>query len=250
MRDIADYERKFTGSDMDFERYQEHYRRNAVKKMIDRYVSKGSSVLEIGCGLKPLFADYQDEYEFTVVEPADYFYKNAKLLAGNNKNIVCYQGFIEDITDEIKECTFDFIVCAGLLQEVEDPRRLLRSIYSLCSSKTIVHVNVANAFSLHRLLAKEMGLMEDVHQFSETNYILQQHAVFDMKALKQLVSSEHFQVIDAGSIFLKPFSQKQMQQCMKHEILNDDVLDALDSICSSYMKEYGSEIYLNMQREN
>ncbi len=250
MRDMADYERKLTGEDMDFERYQEHFRRNTVKKMIDMYIPEGSSILEIGCGLKPLFVDYHDEYKFTVVEPADSFYKNAECLAENYKNVVCYQGFMEDIVEEMKGCTFDFIICTALLHEVVDPKRLLRVIHSLCSQKTIVHVSTLNAFSLHRLLAKEMGLMEDVHQLSETNQILQQSAVFDMKSLKQLVSDEHFQILDAGSFFLKPFSQKQMKQCMDHEILNHDVLDALDSICSSYMKEYGSEIYLNIQRED
>lgn len=124
---------------------------------------------------------------------------------------------------------------------------LLHDIGLLCHPETVVHVNVPNAMSLHRLLAKEMQVIQDVHQMSKSNIKLQQHNVFDMDSLKQLVECENYQIMDAGSYFLKPFTHHQMQQCMDLNILNDDILDALDSICGSYMKELGSEIYVNMR---
>ncbi|MCI9416616.1 MAG: class I SAM-dependent methyltransferase [Eubacterium sp.] len=250
MRDMEDYGEKVAAKDMEFERRQEYFRRNLVKKAIETYAPQGGSVLEIGCGLNPLFSDYQDEYQFTVVEPVNHFFKNAEHLAENYKHAVCYQGFFEDVAEKIKERSFDVIICAALLQEVEDPNRFLRAVQDLCSQSTIVHLNVPNAFSLHRLLAKEMGLLDDVHQFSERNHILQQQTVFDMESLKRLVRSENYQIIESGSIFLKPFSHKQMQQCIEHQILSMDVLEAMDRICESYMKEYGSEIYLNMRKMN
>ena len=58
MRNMEDYEQKYMN--LDFERYQEKYRRRLVREVIDTYAAKDCSILEIGCGLMPLFIDYQD----------------------------------------------------------------------------------------------------------------------------------------------------------------------------------------------
>lgn len=245
MRNREEYEQTFTG--MDFERYQEKYRRSLVRKVIDTYAVKDCSILEIGCGLMPLFTDYQDMYSFTVVEPIAHYYENAKVLAENYNKVECYQGFFEDVVKQIGEKRFDIIICSALLYEFEKPEELLRVMKLVCDRDSIVHINVANALSFHRLLAKEMGLIESVYQLSELNLALQQSHVFDLEQLKDLVSSEGYQVIDSGSYFLKPFTHRQMQQCMDAEILNESVLEGLDRLCDSYFKDFGSEIYLNVR---
>lgn len=245
MRDISNYEQQYIAHP--FERIQEKYRRRLVKKVISDYAQAGNSILEIGCWLEPLFTDYNDEYKFTVVEPAAHCYENACALAEKYKKVSCYKGFFEDVADSIRGGAYDIIICSSLLHEVEKPSLLLKEIARLCGHDTVVHVNVPNAFSLHRLLAREMGLIGDVHQMSESNMVLQQHSVFDMKSLTELVMSENYEVLDSGSFLLKPFTHKQMQECTDSGFLNDDILDALDKICGSYMKEYGSEIYLNMR---
>lgn len=246
MRNIADYEQQYM--EHPFERTQEGYRRKQIKSMIDTYAKAGNAILEIGCGLSPLFADYQDEYLFTVVEPAKHCYQNACSLAESYQNVKCFQGFFEEVVYQLGEKPFDMIICSSLLHEVEQPQLLLRAIGCLCHSQTIVHINVPNAFSFHRLLAKEMGFIQDVHQLSDANKTLQQYHVFDMETLTQLAVSEGFAVVDAGTYFLKPFTHQQMQQCLDAGILNHDILNALDQMCTSYMKEYGSEIYLNMHK--
>ncbi|MCM1184228.1 MAG: class I SAM-dependent methyltransferase [Roseburia sp.] len=245
MRNITDYEQQYM--EHSFERYQEGYRKRLTKSVIRKYAKEGSSVVEIGCGPYPLFTDYEGEYLFTVIEPAKTWYENACTLAKEYGNVSCYQGFLGDFVRNIRGETFDIVICSSLLHEVENPRQLLRDIRLLCNHGTIVHVNVPNAFSLHRLMAKEMGLIRDVHQMSGYNLELQQHTVFDMDMLKELVGQEGYRVIDSGSCFLKPFTHKQMQQCMDAQILNEDILEALDGLCVSHFKEYGSEIYVNLQ---
>lgn len=245
MRDISDYEQQYTAHP--FERTQEIYRRRLVKSAIAQYAGEGGAILEIGCGLNPLFTDYHDELSFVVVEPAAHCYENARALAEKYTNVSCCHGFFEDVVGQLEGKRFDLIICSSLLHEVEDPRLLLHNIGCLCGQETTVHINVPNAVSLHRLLAREMGLLEDVHQLSDSNMILQQHSVFDMGSLTELVTGEGFRVVDSGSFFLKPFTHRQMQQGLDAGILTEAVMDALDRICASEMKEYGSEIYLNMR---
>lgn len=245
MRNIDDYEQQYLKHP--FERYQEKYRRKLIGKVIAKYAKKGCTIVEIGCGMMPLFVDYQDEFLFTIIEPANYCYENAKALSKTYRNVICYQGFFEDIAEQEDLGTYDLVICSGLLHEVEDPNQLLRAVKKLCHPGTVVHVNVPNAFSFHRLLAKEMGIIQNVHELSDVNKSLQQHNVFDMETLKQLVRSEGYRVTDEGSYLLKPFTHQQMQQCVDHQIINDEMLTALDRLCETCFKDYGSEIYLNLQ---
>ncbi len=247
MRDIENYEKQF--ADHPFERIMEKYRRKYVKETINKYYhGVWGGVLEIGCGLQPLFIDYDDSYKFTVVEPALSCYENAKARSLQFKNVSVIRGFFEDAVALLEGKEFDIVICACLLHEVENPHQLLQSIARVCrKNDTVVYLSVPNAFSLHRLLAKKMGIITDVHQLSDTNQKLQQHNVFDVDSLKNLVESEGFKVISSGSILLKPFTHSQMQKIIDARIIDAEVLDALDAICSSQLKEFGSEIYINMK---
>lgn len=245
MRDIEKYEKDF--SKITFERYQEMYRRKKVKYVISQFASKKTDfhILEIGCGRKPLFLDYCDRYYFSVVEPADNLYKNAESRAHEYKNVKCYHGKFEDLTETLSTEHYDMVICSSLLHEVEDPVALLKCINSICNEDTVIHINVPNAVSFHRLLAKEMNMIERLDEPSELNRLLQQNTIFDLKKLKEMIEGNGGQIIDSGSYFLKMFAHSQMQKCMENEILNEDILDGLYKICEDYFPEYGSEIFVN-----
>ena len=138
----------------------------------------------------------------------------------------------------------DFILCAGLLHEVEHPEELLDDIRESMNSSTVVHIDVPNADSFHRVLAKEMGLIPDVHTFSDRNIQYQQHSVFDMEGLKSLVSDAGLKVIESGGYFLKPFTHAQMYQMIQDGIIDKKTLDGLYAM-TPLMEAYASEIYVN-----
>lgn len=114
------------------------------------------------------------------------------------------------------------------------------------TDETIVHINVPNANSFHRVLAKGMGLMDDVHDFSDRNLQMQQHKVFDMESLKAEVENAGFTVCDCGSYFVKPFTHSQMYRMMEEGIIDEKTLDGLYAISGGF-NEYGSEIYVNVK---
>lgn len=72
MRDINDYENKYLGES--FEKIKIKYRRNKVLSIVKQY--KPDHILEIGVGREPLFQWY--DAKFTIVEPSDSFFENAK----------------------------------------------------------------------------------------------------------------------------------------------------------------------------
>lgn len=242
MRDIDKYTDDYVNIELkEFESYQVKYRRKMVLEQIKRY--RPHKVLEIGCGMEPLFQWVKD-VDFTIVEPSDGFCENAKKIAEMEKrNIQIIQGFFEET-----ECNekYDMIICSGLLGEVEAPERILKKITAICANKKggVVHVNVPNAMSVHRLLAKESGLIQEVTDMSERNLMLQQHIVFTMESLTDLIEKTGFSILDKGSYFIKPFTHIQMEKLLEYRIIDEEILNGFYRLVK-YMPDLGSEIFVN-----
>lgn len=237
MRNIVSYSERYDAQG--FEKYKVIYRRKKILEVIEKYHPK--NILEIGCGREPL-CQYVKNASFTIVEPSLDFYNNAvNLCRGSGHR--CIQGFFEDIAPELP-MDYDMVICASLLHEVEKPSALLDAVVKVCNKNTVVHINVPNANSIHRLLGKEMKILEDVHDMSENNRTLQQNSVFDRNSLSKIVINSGLEIMEEGSFFVKPFSHAQMYEMMQRDILNENVLDGL-YVLGKYMPEFGSEIYVN-----
>lgn len=114
------------------------------------------------------------------------------------------------------------------------------------NENTVIHVNVPNANSLHRLLAKSMGIINSTKDFSENNIRLQTESIFDLESLSELVKKHKFQIIDEGSYFIKPFTHSQMQKIIDEGIISTDVLDGLYNLLDQYY--FGSEIFVEFKK--
>ncbi len=186
----------------------------------------------------------------TVVEPGHRFADNARLLRelNSDKRINIYEGKIEDLYDVIGSFKYDYIVISALLHEVEYPEKILLSILKLCSPTTIVHINTPNAMSLHRLIAKEMGLINDVHQVSNLGKRLQQSRVYDFKQMENFLIKSGFKVIEKGSYMPKFLSYAQMEIMLKEHIIDESYFEGLYAL-SEFIPDYGSEIYFQVRKE-
>lgn len=236
MRNIDDYSKIY--SVQGFEDYQVAYRRRKVLEQIEYY--KPQNVLEIGVGIDPIFK-YVDDIRFTIVEPSDEFCENVRKISGDR--VRCLHGFFEEIEGELEK-EYDMIICSSLLHEVENPDKLLSAINEVCNKDTIVHINVPNANSMHRLLAYESGIIDDTHKMSQRNKILQQHNIFDLEGLTELVKKNGFNILNQGSYFVKPFTHEQMYNMLNSGVINEKILDGFYNI-ERYMPGLGSEIYVN-----
>ena len=244
MRDIADYTAKYNVKG--FEDYQVKYRRRKVLEIIQENAS--DTILEIGCGSEPLFERINSsEYEkFVFVEPSKDFFENACNRIGSNTKVAGINDFFSCEIEEVKNNNWNIIVCSGLLHEVEKPGELLREIGRVCNKETIVHINVPNAKSLHRLIAYEAGLIDRVDDFSERNIEFQQHSVFSIDSLCSIAEECGFMILESGSYFPKPFTHDQMYRMIQTDIIDEKVLDGLFGL-GKYLPEYGSEIYVNVK---
>ena len=116
----------------------------------------------------------------------------------------------------------------------------------ILNKSAILHINVPNAQSLHRLVALHAGIIENISELSDFNERFQQNTVFQLDQIKHLLVENSFEILDYGTIFIKPFTHSQMQKLVDLEILNDAIMDGLFKATST-LSDLGSEIYLNVK---
>ena len=243
MRDLKRYEQDY--QELPFEKIQARYRQKKVIEFLTRI--KPAALLEVGCGLDPLFNGFADFQRMHVVEPGERFYAEAAARATQRSGVTVHRGTLQEVAPDLSGIHFDCIVMSSLLHEVDDSNSLLAAARALCSETTQLHINVPNANSFHRLLAVEMGLISSRYERSATQRLMQQHSTFDLIALEAMVLRAGFAVVERGSYFVKPFTHAQMAAMRASGLLTDALLDGLYAMAAR-LPEMASEIYVNVKR--
>ena len=247
-RRIVQYETRYL-DDYGFEAVMVAARQRLVLEVLRK--AAPTVVLEVGCGIDLLGERVRTAglaiEQWIIIEPGERFFNAAQALKIPNARVDVIRGFVEDSIDLIRERCIrqpDFIVCSGLLNETADPESVLSAARKLLAPDGTVHVNVPNAYSLHRRLARAMGLIESERQLTERNQLLKQYRVFDFDTLTGLAERTGFRVIDKGGYFVKPFTHAQMESV--RGVLSDQLLDGLWTL-GRELPELASEIYLNLR---
>jgi hypothetical protein len=232
-------------SDYGFEEILVNYRR---RFLIERLESiRPSVVIEIGCGSELLYKHWLDNAArndmdcWIVVEPAPEFAKLARDAGLQNMRVI--EDLFENAGKKLQEYlqrSPDLIICSALLHEVTSVPSLLDAIKKVMGATTLLHVNVPNAESMHRRLAKAMNLIRDTKAMSARNISLSQHRVYDMEQLKLDITREGFDIVKEGGYFIKPFAHAQMEKMASD--LGENVLDGLYHLGKDSV-EWASEIY-------
>ena len=240
-----EYERQYSGDEW-FEKVLVAARRRRVLESAARNPAR--HVLEIGCGMESLVSSWGPFEQFTIVEPVEEFCARARQAAPDGSEVTVLCGYLEEQTDALAErAPFDLIVASSLLHEVPDPRRLLVSIASLCSTSTVVHLNVPNVRSFHRLLALEMGQIADLFERSEMEKRFGRVTRFDRATLETMLHEAGFLVRHFETYFVKPFTHRQMEQIVDAKILPVEVIAALDRM-AKYMPDLGCEMFVELTK--
>lgn len=249
MRNIEDYTKKYIQhyrSDFSFERVMSRSRRQKALASLEKYPHK--SILEIGCGFEPIFPYCKNKINFTIVEPSTTFVQHAERLAQKRPEITVIQNYFEKVYKLFeKSKEFDVIILSSVLHEVPAPQKLLQAIYAVCRDDTVVHINVPNVRSFHRILAIEMGIIESLFDKSETDKEFQRQPLFDKEVLFEMMRKNGFQILSFGTYLIKLFSNKQMETIIKHKIVDKNFIAGLEKMID-YMPEFGCEMFVEAKK--
>lgn len=243
--DMADYSAQYLAQYAagDFETVLVAVRRAEVLASLARYPHR--HVLEVGCGLEPLFTHADDWGAFTVVEPSAEFVERARALAAGRGGVRVVQGFFEEVQPRLVGPPPDFVVVSSLLHEVSDPGALLAALRAASGPGTVVHLNVPNMRSFHRLLALEMGVIDDLFEPSALERRFQRRTRYDAAALRGAVEAAGFRVLREGSYFVKPFTHAQMTALRDAGVLDARMLRGLGRMVR-HLPGMGCEIYVEL----
>jgi dTDP-3-amino-3,4,6-trideoxy-alpha-D-glucose transaminase len=223
----------------------------ARQRMVTEVVGRHRPVVavEIGCGADMLYRTLVRcglrVGRWVVVEPAPRFVAEARRLASEHDEVRVVEGFFEDVADQVLEAAggpADLVVVAGLLHELEHPAAMLAAVRSVVAPGGVIHVNVQNAFSLHRRVAQAAGLIDDVHELSARNRALHQPRVMDRASLRDELAAAGFVPEEEGGYLLKPFTNDQMATVTS--LLAPEIMDGLWEL-GRQLPDLACEIYVN-----
>ena len=181
---------------------------------------------------------------WVIAEPGERFARIAEQARSSKVELVVVRGFFEDKVDEIVEACGgapELTVCLGVLHSIRDPEAWLRMVHSALEPGSRLLLSVPNALSLHRRLAKAMGLIADERELSERDQRRFHYNVFEIEALRSLTEQAGFVVEASGGYLIKPFTHRQMESIS--QVLTPEVLDGLWRLGRT-MPELASEIYV------
>lgn len=245
MRNLDDYQKQYLDN-YPYEPFQVKFRREAILNTVAEL--KPKKILEIGCGYDPVFRYVNHFEKYVVVDPGQNFANAAISFAKEHphgESIHVVNEPFEGKKDHIKD--FDFVICAGLLHELDHQQQFMQYLYEVADVGSIVHVNVPNANSFHRLLALKAGMIKSVHEKSEFQKRFQQHNIFTMDQLQELAKLVGFKVEQSGTISFKPFTHNQMQAMIDQNIVEESVINALADMVE-YCPDMGSEMFVNLKK--
>jgi SAM-dependent methyltransferase len=105
---------------------------------------------------------------------------------------------------------YDDIVLARGLEHVRDAVAVLRRAGRWLSPGGQLHVIVPNAWSFHRLVGVEMGLLSDAHDLSERDRMLDHQRVYDPPSLRRDLETAGFEIVETSGIVLKFLPNSEM----------------------------------------
>jgi len=142
--------------------FDAHFTR-ATGAAIATWLQPGHRVLELGCatGLMTGMLAGDGRRVLAIERSAEYIDRaRARALDG----VEVRSGDIDALGDLGER--FDHVVLANVLHEVADPHAVLAAASRWVEPGGLVHVSLQNPRSLHRLVAREMGLLEDLAEIS------------------------------------------------------------------------------------
>lgn len=171
---------------------------------------KGKSCLELGCGYGDGTRYLLDYFDKVVALDGskimiDRFVKRFK--QSKKLEVVC--SLMEDYKTTEK---FDTIVLVHMLEHVADPVRNLKRAKKWLKNNGVILIDVPNANALNRLAGVKMCLLKKITELHEDDLKLGHRRVYTKKTLMQDIKEAGLKVKKTGGIFLKPLSNRQIEE--------------------------------------
>lgn len=204
--------------DTDFDR---RYTMATVARIAER-IAPGQRVLELGCATGLMTgALVGTGARVAAIDRSPAYLDRARARVGEGATLV-RAGLEEPGWEELVGDGFDHVLACNLIHEMGDPVALLARARAVLAHDGLVHLSLQNPRSIHRLVALEMGLIDDLHEISERGRRFDTLGLWGADELVQLAREAGLGVIAREGVMLKPLPNAMMAA------LPPDVLDGFE----------------------
>ncbi len=200
---------------------------NWYPQRIINFTKGASSILELGLGHGYTTNIFSGHFEHHLV------------LEGSIAVIENFKKKYPDCSSKIKRTYFeefdseekyDVIVMGFILEHVDDPVRILTHFRKFLSPNGKMYVSVPNAEVLNRRLGHIMGLLPDIKELSENDFILGHKRYYTVNSLSEDIKHAGYEIEKVEGIYLKPFTTRQIMSLK----FDKKVIDALCTVGIDY----------------
>lgn len=183
-------------------------------EVFSRYM-RGQSILEMGPA-EGVMTEYLARLgkRLTLVEGAEIFCRDLKQRFPQ-ANVV--HSLFEDFDTNDR---FDNILLGHVLEHVEDPVAVLKSVAGLLANGGRMISAVPNARSIHRQAAVDMGLLEHEEGMNEMDQRHGHRRVFNPESFRQVFKAAGLCIDVFGGYWLKPVSNAQIEESWTPQMLH------------------------------
>ena len=197
----------------------------------------GKGILEVGPADGYMTRGLVNDFDLTLVEPSETLCQKLQQCFPQAQVV---NTLVEDFVPSQR---FDGILLCHLLDHVRDPEQVVRLAAGWLSPGGKIIAIAPNSESLHRQAAVRMGLLPAVNAFSERDQAQGKRRIFRRDEFRRLFSSAGLEVEFFGGYWLKPVSNRQMEQQW-----TPDMIDAFFALGEQY-PEIAAEMCLVAHRE-
>ena len=174
----------------------------------------GKRILEVGPANGYMTRSLVKDFDLTMVEPSE---TNCQKLRQCFPRAQVIPTLVEDF---IPSERFDSILLCHLLDHVRDPEQVVRMAGGWLSPGGKIIAISPNSDSLHRQAAVRMGLLPAVNAFSERDKVQGKRKIFNREEFRRLFSSAGLEIEFFGGYWLKPVSNRQIDEQWTPEMIN------------------------------
>lgn len=175
-----------------------------VKNLLD--LGKGQSALDLGCNDGLVTKELCKRFSRVVgIDASQAHVEHARQWV---PEATFYTARIEEFEpDEV----FDTIYLINILEHLDDPAGSLRKVKQWLSEDGYIIIHVPNALSLNRRIGQKMGLISNLYELTSQDVEVGHKRFYDLESLERDITASGLRVESMGSVFLKPFSNPQME---------------------------------------